>query len=227
MIMSVDGKISTWNIDDLDVDRDFPKIIGVKEWLYQYCQLEQQTDLYSLNSGRVFAKVGFNEKIDNIEKLPVSFIVIDNKPHLTAQGVKNLIAKTQKLFIVTTNKNHPAFEEKSDNIEIIYYKNEIDFVDLFWQFKNKYGINNLTIQSGGELNSVLLRNKLIDKISIVVAPALIGWRNTSTLIDWESLRSVDDLKLIKALVLEKVDILENSYINLCYNVINETELLNS
>ncbi len=33
MLVSVDGKISTGASDNLDVDKDFPKIAGVKEGL--------------------------------------------------------------------------------------------------------------------------------------------------------------------------------------------------
>ena len=33
MLMSVDGKISTGAVDELDVDRDFPRINGVNEGL--------------------------------------------------------------------------------------------------------------------------------------------------------------------------------------------------
>ena len=36
MLSSVDGKISTGATDELDVDRDFPKIDGLKEGLHQY-----------------------------------------------------------------------------------------------------------------------------------------------------------------------------------------------
>ena len=60
--MSLDGKISTGATDDLDVDKDFPNIDGVKEGLYQYYDIERTTDLWSLNSGRVQAKVGVNEQ---------------------------------------------------------------------------------------------------------------------------------------------------------------------
>ena len=56
MLMSVDGKISTGAVDELDVDRDFPRINGVKEGLYQYYEIEKTTDLWSLNSGRVQEK---------------------------------------------------------------------------------------------------------------------------------------------------------------------------
>lgn len=221
MLMSLDWKISTWDNDLLDFDKDFPKINWIKEWLNQYYNLEQETDLYSLNSWRVLAKIWINNKKDNIEKLSVSFLVIDNKPHLTLIWVKNLLLKSEKLFIITSNKSHPAFEiQNENNLEIIYYEDKIDFKDLFHKLKTKFNIDNLTIQTWGELNSIFLRNNLIDKVSIVVAPALVGGKNTSSLIDWESFHTLDELVNIKALKLEKVDVLENSYIHLKYDVVN-------
>lgn len=53
MLMSVDGKISPGVTDDLDFDKDLPHIAGVKAGLQQYYDVEQTTDLWSLNSGRV------------------------------------------------------------------------------------------------------------------------------------------------------------------------------
>ena len=53
MLMSVDGKISTGAADELDVDKDFPQIAGVREGLHQYYEIEQTTDLWTLNSARV------------------------------------------------------------------------------------------------------------------------------------------------------------------------------
>ena len=77
MLMSVDGKISTGASDNLDVDKDFPKIKGVKEGLHQYYEIEQTTDLWSLNSGRVQAKIGVNTA-NMPNKTPVPFVLIDN-----------------------------------------------------------------------------------------------------------------------------------------------------
>ena len=62
MLMSVDGKISTGQTDNMDVDLDFPKVLGVKEGLHQYYEIEQTTDLWTLNSGRVQEKIGVNNK---------------------------------------------------------------------------------------------------------------------------------------------------------------------
>lgn len=50
MLMSVDGKISTGAVDELDIDREFPRINGMKEGVYQYYEIEKTTDLWSLNS---------------------------------------------------------------------------------------------------------------------------------------------------------------------------------
>jgi 2,5-diamino-6-(ribosylamino)-4(3H)-pyrimidinone 5'-phosphate reductase len=118
MLMFVDGKISTGCTDDLDLDKDFPKIKGIKEGLQQYYDIEQTTDLYSLNS-------------------------------------------------------------------------------------------------------IFLRHKLIDKISIIIAPALVGGKETPSLIDGKSLSSIDELKYIKALKLVDVKKLDDSYLHLMYDVINE------
>jgi len=79
LLVSVDGKISTGDTDAMDVDKDYPKIVGVKEGLKQYYDLELETDLFSFNTGRVFTKVGMNEKTDEPKKLPASFVVCCNR----------------------------------------------------------------------------------------------------------------------------------------------------
>lgn len=220
MLMSLDGKISTGDTDILDVDKDFPKINGVKEGLYQYYEIEKSTDIHSLNSGRVLAKIGMNDPKKDSMNTIVRFIVIDNT-HLNASGVDNMIKRSKFLYFITSNPKHPVFEQKdADNLEIIYYKNKINFLDLFEKLGSKYQIKRITIQTGGTLNAEFIRLGLIDNISIVVAPVLIGGKNTSTLVDGKSLHSVRELSLIKPLKLEKISRLKDSYIHLKYKVLN-------
>lgn len=222
LLVSVDGKISTGDTDIMDVDKDYPKIAGVKEGLKQYYELELQTDLFSFNTGRVLAKVGINEKTDEPKKLPVSFVVVDNEPYLTEGGVAYLAKKSKNLIIVTTNKTHPAITLKKifDNIHILEYQGKIDFGNLFSRLKQQFGAERLTIQSGGTLNAVLVREGLIDRVLLVIAPALIGGKNTSTLIDGEPIHTPDGLNKIKALELVQAKPLENSYLLLEYLVKN-------
>lgn len=222
MLMSVDGKISTGDTDVMDVDKDYPKIAGVKEGLQQYYALELETDLFSFNTGRVFAKVGMNEKTDEPQKLPVSFVVVDNEPHLTESGISYLAKKSKNLIIATTNKAHPAIALKNDlkNVYVLEYEKNIDFYNLFSKIAEQFNAERMTIQSGGTLNTALVREGLIDRILLVVAPALIGGKNTATLLDGESLHASEELSKIKALELVQAKPLKDSYLLLEYKVMN-------
>lgn len=217
MLMSVDGKISTGVCDELDVDKNYPNINGVKEGLHQYYELEQMTDLWSFNTGRVQKKLGVNEK-DFPSKSPVSFVLLDNN-HLTEHGVRYLCAWSKTFVLITQNAGHPAFSVMEDNLHIIKQES-LDLADALKVLKEDYGCKRLTIQSGGTLNGLLLRSKLIDFADIVVAPVLIGGKDTSTLIDGISITSVEDLNLLGVLQLEKCEVLEDSYIRLRYKVAN-------
>ncbi len=216
MLMSVDGKISTGSTDELDFDRDLPRLPGVREGLHQYYEIEQTTDLWSFNTGRVQAKMGVNEK-EMPEKTPVSFALLDNH-HLSEHGVRYFAARSRQAVIITSNPSHPAFHVPADNLHIIYQEKP-SLKDALRRLKIECGCDRLTVQSGGRVNSLFLREKLLDYVDIVMAPVLIGGRDTSTLIDGSSLKSVSELQDAGILRLEKCSVLEDSYIRLQYRII--------
>ena len=217
MLMSVDGKISTGVTDDLDFDKDLPHIPGVKEGLPQYYDIEQTTDLWSLNSGRVQAKVGVNEK-ELPPKTPVSFVLIDNH-HLTENGVHYFCARSKEFVLVTSNREHPAFKVNEPNLHIIY-QDKLNLRDMLRQLKESYGCDRITIQTGGTLNGLFLREKLFDYVDIVVAPLLVGGKDTTTLIDGESILTPEHLSKLGVLELESIQHLDSSYIRLRYKVVS-------
>ena len=216
MLMSVDGKISTGATDDLDVDKDFPKIAGLTEGLHQYYEIEQTTDLWTFNSGRVQAKIGVNTK-EMPNKTPVSFAVLDNS-HLNGNGIRYFCALSKNFVLVTSNDKHPAFSMEESNLHIICQK-ELSLKDALITLKSEYGCERITIQTGGTLNCLFLREKLFDYVDVVVAPVLIGGKDTSTLIDGKSLVSQSELSQLGVLKLQECVILENSYLRLRYEVI--------
>lgn len=220
MLESLDGKITSGNDDSLDPDKDWCNIVGVKEGLHQYYELEQTTDLYSLNTGRVMAKIGINEKKEIPPKTPCSFIIIDNKPHLKDTGLNYLCNHGKKIYLVTTNKNHPAYKlkDKYSNLIILEYQ-EFNISKVLKDLKEIYNIERITIQSGGTLNGLLLRENLLDYVHIVIAPLLVGGKDTSTLIDGESITKVEEINKLKSLKLIECQVLENSYIDLKYQVV--------
>lgn len=217
MLMSVDGKISTGSTDKMDFDLDLPKITGVKEGLHQYYEIEQTTDLWSFNTGRVYEKIGANFK-ELPKKSPVSFVVVDNN-HLTPHGVNYLCALSKEFVLITTNINHCAKWIKEPNLNIIY-QDELSLSDALVKLKQEYNCQRLTIQSGGTMNGLFLREKLIDSVDIVVAPLLVGGIFTSTLIDGQSLLSDEELFKLEVLKLQDCKVLNDSYLRLRYEVIH-------
>lgn len=220
MLQSLDGKISSGNNDELDADKDWCKIDGVKEGLQQYYDIEQTTDLFSLNTGRVMAKIGVNDRTEQPSKTPCNFVIIDNKPHLNKNGIDYLCKWVNTLYLVTTNKNHIAYtlQNEYSNLVILSYE-ELDLNVLLEDLAEKYNVDYLTIQSGGNLNGLFLRENLIDYVNIVIAPLLVGGKETSTLIDGEEITSPSELNKLKALELMECNQLNNSYIQLKYRVI--------
>lgn len=91
----------------------FAELMELKKGLHQYYELEQETDVFSLNTGRVMAKIGVNDRKEYHEKIDVvTFVIIDNKPHLNENGIDYLCHWVGKLLLVTTNKNHIAYSLK-------------------------------------------------------------------------------------------------------------------
>ncbi len=219
MLESLDGKISSGNNDNMDADKDFCRIDGVKEGLHQYYEIECTTDYFSLNTGRVMAKIGVNQKKEYHDKVEVIFVIIDNKPHLTENGIDYMCHWGEKLILVTTNKNHIAFslKEKYENLDILYY-DQLDLTKMLEDLSEKYSAERLTIQSGGNLNGLFVRENLIDYVNVVIAPLLIGGRDVSTLVDGEAISDEKDLNKLRSLQLIECNKLNDSYIQLKYKV---------
>jgi len=219
MLESLDGKISTGNNDSLDADKDFCRIDGVKEGLNQYYEIECTTDYFSLNTGRVMAKIGVNDKKEYHEKVDVNFIIIDNKPHLNENGIDYICHWVEKLILVTTNKNHIAYslKENYNNLDIMFYE-DLDLNKLLEDLSDKYNAERVTIQSGGNMNGLFVRENLIDYVNIVIAPLLIGGRDVPTLVDGEAIKSENELGKLRALELIECNRLNNSYVQLKYKV---------
>lgn len=220
MIMSLDGKISTGSTNIMDFDSNLLKVKGLREGYWQYKTLEQRTDIVSLNTGRVMEKIGVNTRKNKPHKIPCTFVIIDNKPHLNKQGLRYLSEWTKGVILVTTNRKLEKLAQDFKTITVVRYVKKVDLQNLFEKLKREFGIKKITIQSGGTLNTTLVRNGLIDRVSLVIAPILVGGKDTSTFMDGDSLRTIQDLQNIRPLMLQKATKLKHSYLHLIYKVKN-------
>ena len=153
-----------------------------------------------------------------LKKTPVSFVLLDNT-HMTEHGVQYFCARSKEFVLITTNKTHPAFNIKADNLHIIYQEN-LSLEDALIELKKNHGCERITIQSGGTVNGMFLREKIFDYVDIVVAPVLIGGKETSTLVDGAALTKENELDKLGVLSLIGCDVLENSYIRHRYKVVS-------
>ena len=223
MLESLDGKINSGSSDDLDVDCDWKEIAGLREGLQQYYDIESETDLFSFNTGRVLAKIGVNKRVDEPKKIDMlNFVVLDNKPHLDERGIDYLSHWVGRVIVVTTNPKHPAciVRDKYDNVEVLEY-DEINLKQMLEDLYKKYGTKRLTIQSGGNMNGLFLRNDLIDYVNVVIAPVLVGGRDTPTLVDGDAITSPSELSAIRPMKLLECKALNDSYVQLKYKVIHK------
>ena len=108
---------------------------------------------------------------------------------------------------------------KEENLHIIFQE-KTDLRDALARLKKDFGCERLTIQSGGTVNGLFLREKLFEYVDLVMAPVLIGGKDTSSLIDGASLKSREELSGLGVLKLESCTVLEDSYIRLRYQVIH-------
>ena len=100
-----------------------------------------------------------------------------------------------------------------------HFSEKLSLADAFTSLKEQFGCDRLTVQSGGTVNGLLLREKLFDFVDLVVSPVLIGGKDTATLIDGPSLRSASELSQLGVLRLIDVTPLKDSYLRLRYQVI--------
>ena len=92
--------------------------------------------------------------------------------------------------------------------------------ELLARLKADFGCERLTVQTGGTLNGLLLREKLLDHVDIVVAPLLVGGKGTSTLIDGPDITTREELTGLGVLELVDCQVLEGSYLRLRYQVVS-------
>ena len=91
---------------------------------------------------------------------------------------------------------------------------------LFSFQMKSYGCERITIQSGGTVNGLFLREKLFDYIDVVMAPVLIGGKETASLIDGDAILTENELSGLGVLKLIDCTVLSDSYIRVRYQVIS-------
>ena len=103
-----------------------------------------------------------------------------------------------------------------DSIDtIVSGEDRVDMRRALEQLNSRFGVRNVRLDSGGTLNGVLLREGMVDEVSVLVHPALVGGTSQSSIFNAPDLKSAANVVNLKIKHVEK---LRSGYVWLRYSV---------
>ena len=212
LVNSVDGRVVSHDSDDLDPDKSWkkdPKIAAISQPFFEFAKTQEVT---TLTYGTILEKLGLNTRQGTPIDLGVNLVVVDEKQALNLKAVRYLAQNTNQCYFVCPS-THPAVSAKlSSKIHLIPYK-KLNLKSILRTLKKDAKIKTLTLQSYTPLNAQWLAQSLIDHLSVIVSPLLVGLDGTPSLIDY-------DLPRVKPLRFISATPFGLGFVNLRYDVIN-------
>lgn len=95
-------------------------------------------------------------------------------------------------------------------------EDRVDFRKALEIMYTEYGVRSLRLDCGGTLNGIMLKAGLVNEVSIMVHPYLVGGFTPQFVFRAEDIRSAEDVISLK---LTKVEQLKNGIVWLCYNAV--------
>lgn len=177
---STDGKLASADSNSLDRNKDWKTQPGIRGYLQQFYDVTSEAGVYNLVTGKTMAGTGVNVRSGKPKRLPLRLIVLDHKRDLTPEGINYLSLCVTKLILVC-GKKHPIAKKRKlpKNVSIIYQP-RFDRTDLLKQLHSRR-VKKVTLQSAGKLNAKWVNDGLVDFLTIIIYPLLIGSSGTSIL----------------------------------------------
>ena len=202
--MTLDGKIAT--------QTGSSNISGKKD-LERVHELRKECDAIMVGIGTVLAddpRLTVHKIDAKPDDNPIR-IVVDSKCRTPMDArITNSDAKT---IIACANECKDEFKQsekyetfKERGVKFFFSGDgRVDLVALM-SYLHEEGIDKLMLEGGSTLNFSMIRAGLIDRISICVAPMIVGGANAKTFFDGEGFDMMDDavkLELIDSYTLDK------------------------
>jgi 2,5-diamino-6-(ribosylamino)-4(3H)-pyrimidinone 5'-phosphate reductase len=93
----------------------------------------------------------------------------------------------------STPKNYIKYLENRHIEYIIAGNKTVDLRKALEMLNNKYGVKKVRVDSGGTLNGVLLREDLVNEVSVIVLPVLVGGISSRSFFRGPDLNSEDNV----------------------------------
>ena len=179
--VSLDGSIKDFEVDlnlhyqvasEFEADTHLIGSITAKTGIEMYTEeipLEEETD---------FIKPEFEPGDERpFWVIPDSRGVLKNFLHVYRRSgyCKDVII----LVSETTPKSYLAYLRKRHYDYVTSGKDHVDYYKAFETLNERYKTKTILVDSGGTLSSILLENDLVDEVSIIISPVLVGDKDTN------------------------------------------------
>lgn len=134
-------------------------------------------------------------------KKPLLKIVLDT--HGKIPGDSNIFKTEGKVIIYTANEKK---KKERDNEEIVYVSKNGEYckIEEVLYDLGKRGIQNLLVEGGGTLSYELIKNRLVDKLILVISPYIIGGKDYLSF-SGDGFESLDKAFFINTYRLKRID----------------------
>jgi len=174
------------------------------------------------NGGKIPPEEDFDFKKPNKDKgfpywvIPDTKGILDGMLHVYRrfEFCKDVVLLVSK----KTSKKYIKYLEERDYDYFIMGETYVNYKKAFKLLAEKYKAKIILTDTGGRLNSILLKQKLVDEISLLVSPVLVGKKSTNLFRSLNPKNENIKLELIKS------EILNKGYTLSRYKVINEYQM---
>jgi 2,5-diamino-6-(ribosylamino)-4(3H)-pyrimidinone 5'-phosphate reductase len=100
-------------------------------------------------------------------------------------------------------RNLKRLREVADDVEI-FGDDEMDFKAALAWLQKKWRVKSLLCEGGGELNTALIRQNLVDEIYVTFCPLIFGGRHAPTMADGVGVKNVNEATRLRIKSLKRV-----------------------
>src|SRR5262249_4043744 len=86
----------------------------------------------------------------------------------------------------------------------VFGDNELDFVSAFRWLQEKWRVKKILCEGGGELNTALFRQDLVDEIYLTLCPLIFGGRGAPTLADGIGISRLEEAARLRIKSLKRI-----------------------
>jgi len=143
--------------------------------------------------------------------IPDSRGVLENLLHVyrRSEYCKDVII----LVSETTPKSYLTYLRKRHYDFITSGEDHVDYCRAFETLNERYNTETILVDSGGTFSSILLENDLIDEISIIISPVLVGEKSTNLFRNLHLKNDNVKLELLRS------KIYDGDYLHLIYKIL--------